>query len=389
MKLKSRVLLVAAFAGTGIGTYLKLQSLLWRTNLNLNPGPGVLNPEDVARLHDRIRYLESKLASRAKSSSPLPLPIPGGFQVRGACRLRDIRERAETVDLGLFVKHGIHTTYDLLRDGRCPAVRMHTFYEGAGVASRAKGRPRRISAARWQHQGNRTRTKAKHKHLRKGVALYEKRRHWDVSASRPQEHGRQILSKVKHTHRRLATASPPLPQRVDPSIKTHTSTRHFLDHTRAENHIILAVRGQASFYKSAFNHVCNKDTSELRSWRQRRDVDCRRKGEFVRLLRLNEMELSLRNSPFLMKEALMLAPQVRRLMLVDYACLPRAILTLCGAPIGEDDNSIAIANSAEKQGYTDFWSNHNYTHFAPFSPAWDDIYERLSAACCLELVKPN
>ena len=109
-------------------------------------------------------------------------------------------------------------------------------------------------------------------------------------------------------------------------------------------------------------------------------------------MKLDEHELAKRNDPFLLKEMIMKSQKVRRIMLVDYRCIPKVITTLCGDPMMSYE-SIAgdsHSNSAAGQNYTDFWSMHNHTlPFNPFNRFWDNIYAFFAEVCCLELVKIN
>ena len=129
---------------------------------------------------------------------------------------------------------------------------------------------------------------------------------------------------------------------------------------------MLAVRGQASFYRSAFNHVCNKKTKTKEEWRKQRDINCSRIEEFVKVVYLGEKELAINNNPYLAKEVIMRSTRIKRLMLVDYKCIPKIVNSLCDSPmISYENMSGTDSNSAIGQNYTDFWSLHDYAPFAP------------------------
>ena len=155
------------------------------------------------------------------------------------------------------------------------------------------------------------------------------------------------------------------------------------------HHKILAVRDQRSWYKSAFNHVCNKKTPAKERWRMDNSVNCSRKGELFRLINLNEQEIFL-PGPFVLKENIMHHESVKKIKLMDYTCLPKFINTICEEkmPTFQEMNGI-FSNSADGQNYTDFWGMNSYSDFAPFNPFWDVVYDHLpgDGVCCLELPK--
>ena len=154
------------------------------------------------------------------------------------------------------------------------------------------------------------------------------------------------------------------------------------------DHKILPVRGQASFYKSAFNHVCNKKTKAKNNFREHFDIDCTREGELGKLLSLNMEEISRKKSPFIMKEIIMQSREVRSVMLMDYTCLTDVVNSVCDASMQQyDELSGKQSNSALGQNYTDFWSMHNYPPLLPFDPFWDDVYANLTETCCLEFTR--
>jgi hypothetical protein len=152
---------------------------------------------------------------------------------------------------------------------------------------------------------------------------------------------------------------------------------------------MLAVRRQSSFYKSVFNHLCNKQTKSKVEWRRENHVNCSNEGEFVRLIELDSREMAAHISPFLVKEAIMQSNEVQTLMLVDYKCVPQIVQLLCGDFMSLSINRLdgKKMNSAEEQNNTDYWSMYSRTTFAPFNPFWDIIYDKLSQMCCLELAR--
>ena len=154
------------------------------------------------------------------------------------------------------------------------------------------------------------------------------------------------------------------------------------------DHKILPVRGQASFYKSAFNHVCNKKTKAKNNFRSHFDIDCTREGELGKLLSLNTAEISWTKSPFIMKEIIMQSREVKSVMLMDYTCLTDVVNSVCDANMKQyDELSGKQSNSAAGQNYTDFWSMHDYAPLLPFDPFWDTVYANLTETCCLEFTR--
>ena len=92
-------------------------------------------------------------------------------------------------------------------------------------------------------------------------------------------------------------------------------------------------------------------------------------------------------SPFMQKELIMQSTELRKLMLIDYTCIPRVVATLCGESYNFADLR-GGQNSALFQNYTDFWSLHNYVSYTPYSQFWDFMYKNLTETCCVELIKP-
>ncbi len=109
-------------------------------------------------------------------------------------------------------------------------------------------------------------------------------------------------------------------------------------------------------------------------------------------MKLSQQELAKKHSPFGLKEIVMESKNVKRIMLADYACIPKVITSLCGEFMAgyESIAGSQRSNSAASRNYTDFWSMHDHSPpLNPFDQFWDDIYDILSEVCCLELVKPN
>eukprot|EP01083_Nonionella_stella_P096739 272016_1 len=267
-------------------------------------------------------FLGKKVGKVENNSTPISynlnqndgsLPhIPGGFQLRGMCNFQAIREQNATVDLAMFVKHGIHTS----------------------------------------------------DHMPKSC-------HDSISNGSKQE---------KVQMRRYSNM-------IDGS--TSKAAANFI--RSGNEHKILPVRPQTSFYKSAFNHLCNNDRKER--WRQKNHINCTNEGEFIKMLSLDSdhaQEIGFAVSPFLWKEIIMQSHKVRSLMLIDYTCLPRVVNSICDEPMETYEHmSGRKSNSAEGQNYTDYWTMQNNRPFVPFNPFWDVIYERLKDTCCLEFVRPN
>ena len=59
---------------------------------------------------------------------------------------------------------------------------------------------------------------------------------------------------------------------------------------KTSGHKMLAVRNPASFYKSAFNHLCNEMTNITIEWRQKRQVDCWQTNEIERARIVSEIQ---------------------------------------------------------------------------------------------------
>jgi hypothetical protein len=55
---------------------------------------------------------------------PRDMHIPGGFAVKGRCNLEQIKYEKKTVELGVFVKHGLHSTKNLIPK-ECPFLESH------------------------------------------------------------------------------------------------------------------------------------------------------------------------------------------------------------------------------------------------------------------------
>ena len=93
-------------------------------------------------------------------------------------------------------------------------------------------------------------------------------------------------------------------------------------------------------------------------------INCSKEGEFVKLLEWYDHEVSIERSHFLLEETIMRPREVKRVILVDYTCIPRVVTALCGEPMASYE-SIAgeMSNSAVGQNYTNFCSMHNYTPF--------------------------
>ena len=53
-------------------------------------------------------------ATTSSLSPRMKIHIPGGFEVKGKCNFQLIKEQNEKVDLGVFVKHGLHSTRNLI-----------------------------------------------------------------------------------------------------------------------------------------------------------------------------------------------------------------------------------------------------------------------------------
>lgn len=256
-------------------------------------------------VHNQIFEIETRNL-RVNSESYI---IPGGFEVTGTCDLHKLVEEEKIAHLGMFVKHGLHTTNRKFFPEDCPNLMRNSLTSG---------------------------------HVDKEEVT------WYPS---------------QNVHAFIRTKRPKL----------------------------LAVRNRASFYKSAFNHVCNKMTKYKIDWRQNNNIDCSRKGEFDRIMKMDEQELALRFSPFLLKSKIMKSWKVRQIMLVDYTCISQVVSIFCGDDGVNDEIMEKIGtNSAESQHYVDFWSMHNNTLPANrYGQFWDQISDKLSETCCLDLRKPR
>mmetsp|Transcript_14121 Transcript_14121/g.30186 ORF Transcript_14121/g.30186 Transcript_14121/m.30186 type:complete len:283 (+) Transcript_14121:217-1065(+) len=238
--------------------------------------------------------------------------IPGDFVLKGTCDLERIKSNQphETVDLGMFVKHGLHLTRNFFpRDCSINGVDRYVIVAGQDPLS--------------------------------------KERAW---------------------------------------YPTKT-VFEFID--SPATHKILAVRDPTSFYKSAFNHICNKDTEKKATWRREHDINCRRRHELKKMIDLDQQELAYNHSPFRLKKIIMKSPKVRNVMLVDYTCIPKVISSLCEEPMVSSPEQLGeFGNSAVAQDYTDYWSMHNRTlPNTQYFWFWTNVYETLKHECCLEFVK--
>lgn len=242
--------------------------------------------------------------------------IPGDFVLKGTCDLQRIKSNQphETVDLGMFVKHGLHVT--------------RNFFPRDCITNGGGGVDRHVIVAE-----------------RSGPLSIE--RAW---------------------------------------YPTRT-VNEFID--SPATHKILAVRDPKSFYKSAFNHICNKDTEKKEAWRRKHDINCRRRHELKKMMQLDQQELAYNHSPFRLKKIIMKSSKVRNIMLVDYTCIPKVISSLCEEPMVSSPEELGeYGNSAVAQDYTDYWSMHNRTiPNTQYFWFWTDVYETLKHECCLEFVK--
>ena len=270
------------------------------------------DPSSIS-LKDSFGASDVQYHQNSQASALVSIVGPGGFVVKGTCDLASIKEHKETVHLGMFVKHGLHVTKNLLRN--CPAVEQHVLVS-----------TRRLPFIQWY-----------------------------------------------------------------PMLKWNRFTI-----SKTNEHKMLAVRSPSSFYKSAFNHVCNKVTATKMKWRQKNHVNCTNPDEFDRIMKLQSAqrtgELNSWSNPFSLKNSIMKSKDIRTIMLVDYQCIPKVISNLCGNKLVDNTKVVSKSgNSAAEQGYIDYWSLQNYTQLPrdPFTQFWEEIYDVLAAECCLELVKED
>jgi len=83
--------------------------------------------------------------------SPLPRmtslsPIPGGLVLRGTCDLRALRKQGTPVDIGMFVKHGLHSSELIPKSCKVGPRRLKVTRFTPGISKRKTGNPKRFPA---------------------------------------------------------------------------------------------------------------------------------------------------------------------------------------------------------------------------------------------------
>jgi len=159
-------------------------------------------------------------------------------------------------------------------------------------------------------------------------------------------------------------------QRISGNILRDDSIMGFAN-TTATYHL-LPVRGQASWHKSVYNHVCNKDLKE--GMRKQKDIDCTRGDESFRLRLTDFAESGPSMNPNKLREFVVLA-RPKNIIFYDYLQLEELTAPLCHSSI--DPHSVKI-NSADAQGYEDFYTKWNIKPWSR-SDFWDDMYTYMSS----------
>ena len=71
------------------------------------------DPSSIS-IKDSFGASDVQYHQNSQASALVNIVGPGGFVVKGTCDLASIKEHKETVHLGMFVKHGLHVTKQLL-----------------------------------------------------------------------------------------------------------------------------------------------------------------------------------------------------------------------------------------------------------------------------------
>lgn len=151
-----------------------------------------------------------------------------------------------------------------------------------------------------------------------------------------------------------------------------------------ERYKVVPVREHLSFYKSLYNHICNKKSKIKIKVRTRYSIDCSKRNELPSMASNNVAEMADAWSNIDRIKELIVLARPKHLMFIDYKALGQLTDPLCKESLTK--LSGIHMNSAVAQGYTDYWSAYNVSEFYPTMPVahiWDDIYPQLERDLCL------
>ena len=158
----------------------------------------------------------------------------------------------------------------------------------------------------------------------------------------------------------------------------------FVGHRR--KYKVLPVRGQLSYFKSLYNHVCNKMTPEKVAARANHGVNCSRRDEFARLQSIGFEEMNECYDPNRIRDRVVEAGP-EHLLFYDYAALGDLTDPFCENSLNDTVGTIGI-NSGTAQGYEDYWEAQSVSTWrAGLSKFWDDMYVQLQRHKCLYFEK--
>jgi hypothetical protein len=149
-------------------------------------------------------------------------------------------------------------------------------------------------------------------------------------------------------------------------------------------YLVLPVRGQASFHKSVYNHVCNKVNGEKEFARARHHIDCNARDEFFHLRSLDFQEMALKCNPNLIRDVVV-AAKPEHLIFIDYKALQNLTDPFCRGTLSAIEGSVQM-NDAAAQNYTDYYSKWNVVPWS-FSQQWDAMYDQLQQVSCLHYAR--
>jgi hypothetical protein len=141
---------------------------------------------------------------------------------------------------------------------------------------------------------------------------------------------------------------------------------------------VVPVRGQMSFQKSVFNHVCNKQTAAKRQMRKRYGIDCQYHSWNLFSIRADEMRPEA--DPNWLRD-LLVSRRPKNLVFYDYLKLGQLTDPLCRNKF--DWAGTKQINSAEAQGYKDYWSALGNASAFSINQRWDNMYKKLQAYSCM------
>ena len=167
-----------------------------------------------------------------------------------------------------------------------------------------------------------------------------------------------------------------------PALSTgKSSVPAFVRHPHT--HKVLPVRGQLSFFKSVYNHVCNKKLKA--GLRAKNGINCSKQNEFAHLQSIEFQEMSSNRDPNRIRDLVVQAGP-KHLLFYDYAALGNLTAPFCEN--GLENMTGEEMNSASDQEYVDHWGAQNVSTWrAGLSKFWDDMSMQLKRYQCLHFEK--